>query len=190
MRNNSMQEVTIIDWEVLKRKKADSFWFPPWTKQQKCYHKSLVQQEFTAGGIFPGQTLSLQKGRKRSSLSQFPPSLTFPYLLLQNFLPLEDNGKKTVSLLEIQEVNLSFNKNLYSSSILYHIRYSIMQFPATMHKTPPQNRAALFKICWWLLFLEEGPDEDKKFNRQHCRGIVEVLGKKVSQPLRIQLYWI
>lgn len=53
-----------------------------------------------------------------------------------------------------------------------------MQFPTPMHKTPPQNWAALFKICLWLLFLEEGPDEDKKFNTQHCRGIIGVLGKK------------
>lgn len=65
--------------------------------------------------------------------------------------------KKTVSLLEIQEVNLSFNKNLYSSSILYYIRNPIMQPLSPIHKTPPQNLAALYKICLWLLLLEEGP---------------------------------
>lgn len=55
-----------------------------------------------------------------------------------------------------------------------------MQFPSPIHTTPPQNLAALYKICLWLLFLEEGPGEDKKFNRQHCRGTVEVSGKSLS----------
>lgn len=138
--------------------------FPPLTKQQKCCHKSLVQQGLRGTEILPGQTLSLQKGRRSSKVYHiYPPSLTFPYLLLQNFLLLQENEKKikkTVSLLEIQEVNLSFNKNLYSSSILYYIRNPIMQLLSPIHKTPPQNLAALYKICLWLLLLEEGPDEE------------------------------
>lgn len=144
-----------------REKNPRFFLFPPLTKQQKCCHKLLVQQGFTGRRILPGQTLSLQKGRKRSKVyHSSPPSLPFPYLLLEDILPLQDYEKKkkkeNSKPFGNPEVNLSFNKNLYSSSMLYCIRYSIMQFPSPIHKTPPQNQnlAALYKICLWLLFLE------------------------------------
>lgn len=138
--------------------------FPPLTKQQNCCHKSLVQQGLTGTGILPGQTLSLQKGRRSSKVYHSSPHPSHFHISSKTshlFRTMKKN--KTVSPLEIQEVNLSFNKNLYSSSILYYIRYPIMQFPSPIHKTPPQNLAALYKICLWLLFLKK--DLMKKFNR-------------------------
>lgn len=137
--------------------------FPPLTKQQKCCHKSLVQQGFRGTGILPGQTLSLQKGRRSSKVYHIYPHPSHFHIFSSKtsyFFRKMKKIKKTVSLLEIQEVNLSFNKNLYSSSILYYIRNPIMQLLSPIHKTPPQNLAALYKICLWLLLLEEGPNEE------------------------------
>lgn len=128
--------------------------FPPLTKQQKCSHKLLVQQGFTGRRILPGQTLSLQKGRKAAKSITVPPitpiSISSPSRHLSSSGQWEKKSKPSGN----PEVHLSFSKNLDSSSMLYYTRYSIMQFPSLIHKTSPQNLAALHKICLWLLFLE------------------------------------
>lgn len=70
-RNNSLQEATIIDWQLLKRKKKQDYSCPlhrPSNSFQKYHHKSVEPQGFTRRGTHPGQTISPQKCRISSKL--------------------------------------------------------------------------------------------------------------------------
>lgn len=137
-----------------KKKQTDFSCSLHWLSNRNAVTNYWCSRDLQEEESFQVRHYPCKRVEKQQSLSQFPPSLPFPYLLLQDILALQDNGKKKSKPSGNPEVHLSFSKNLDSSSMLYYIRYSIMQFPSLIHKTSPQNLAALHKICLWLLFLE------------------------------------